>query len=95
MQDVPHESLASGEDADEVLPDILGLFEGVPLPETGEFDAGGAGWRPNRILLFQRNLERVAFDREDLVEQIRITLWHELAHYLGFEEDEMDDLGLA
>ena len=51
--------------------------------------------RPNTIYLFQRNLERAAKDRDDLVEQIRITLWHELGHYLGFEEEDMDDLGLA
>ncbi|MCA8976064.1 MAG: metallopeptidase family protein [Planctomycetes bacterium] len=93
VQDVPHESLAEGESAEDVLPDILGLFEGVPLPETDGLDL--ENWRPNRILLFQRNLERAAFDRDDLIEQIRITLWHELGHYLGFEEEDMDDMGLA
>ena len=93
VQDLPDESLTAGEDRDEVDPDILGLFDGIPLPETGEMDLGST--RPNTIYLFQRNLERAAFDREDLVEQIRITLWHELAHDLGFEEEDMDDLGLA
>ena len=88
VQDVPAESLAAPEDADEVLPDILGLFEGVPLTEADGLESGQP-WRPNRILLFQRNLERAAFDREDLIDQIRITLWHELGHYLGFEEDDM------
>ena len=93
VHDFPDATLAAEGDAEEVLPDILGLFEGVPLPETDGFD--GDNWRPNRILLFQRNLERAAFDREDLVDQIRITLYHELGHYLGFEEEDMDDLGLA
>jgi predicted Zn-dependent protease with MMP-like domain len=51
--------------------------------------------RPNSIYVFQRNLERIAKDRADLIEQIRITLYHELGHYLGFEEEDMDDLGLA
>ncbi|MCA8950400.1 MAG: metallopeptidase family protein, partial [Planctomycetes bacterium] len=91
--DVPDAELVDGGDRDELAPDMLGLFEGTPLPETGEADE--ADWKPNRIFLFQRNLERVAYDRDDLIEQIRITLWHELGHYLGFEEDEMDDLGLA
>jgi predicted Zn-dependent protease with MMP-like domain len=93
VQDLPDQSLAAGEDRDEVGPDILGLFDGVPLPETGDLDLSHT--RPNTIYLFQRNLERAARDRADLVEQIRITLWHELGHYLGFEEEDMDDLGLA
>jgi len=93
VQDLPDESLAVGADRDEVGPDILGLFDGIPLPETSDMDLSQA--KPNTIYLFQRNLERAAVDREDLVEQIRITLWHELGHYLGFEEDDMDDLGLA
>ena len=65
----------------------------MPLTETGELDS--VQLRPNTIYLFQRNIERVARDREDLVEQIRITLYHELGHYLGFEEEDMDGLGLA
>lgn len=92
VQDVPEAFLAEGEDRDEVAPDILGLFDGVPLPETSEFDLPQT--RPNRIYIFQRNLERAAKDRDDLVDQIRITLYHELAHYLGFDEEDMDEMGL-
>ena len=51
--------------------------------------------RPNYIYLFQRNLERIARDREDLIEQITITLHHELGHYLGLDEDEVEDMGLG
>lgn len=93
VQDIPDASLAEGEDREEVAPDILGLFDGIPLPETSTFDMPQT--RPNTIYLFQRNLERIAKDRDDLIEQIRITLYHELAHYLGFEEEDMDDMGLA
>ncbi|MBL8725616.1 MAG: metallopeptidase family protein [Planctomycetes bacterium] len=98
VHDLPHRELAFDGAGDElvhehVAPDILGLFDGVPLPETAELDV--AQLRPNTIYLFQRNLERAARDPEDLIEQIRITLWHELGHYLGFEEEDMDDLGLA
>ncbi|MFN3243961.1 MAG: metallopeptidase family protein [Planctomycetota bacterium] len=92
VQDLPEEELLEGEDRDEVSPDMLGLFDGVPLPETGDYDGA---LRPNRIYLFQRNLERMSATREELDEQIRITLYHELGHYLGFEEEDMDDLGLA
>jgi predicted Zn-dependent protease with MMP-like domain len=93
VQDVPDAKLGEGPDRDEVGPDILGLFDGVPLPETSSYDLPQL--RPNTIYLFQRNLERAAKDRADLIEQIRITLYHELAHYLGFEEEDMDDMGLA
>jgi predicted Zn-dependent protease with MMP-like domain len=92
VQDVPDVMLSEGDDRDEVAPDILGLFDGIPLPETSEFDMPPT--RPNRIYIFQRNLERAAKDRDDLVDQIRITLYHELAHYLGFDEEDMEDMGL-
>lgn len=92
VQDVPEARLADGPDREELAPDMLGLFDGVPLPETSQFDLPPT--RPNTVYLFQRNLERVARDRADLVEQIRITLYHELGHYLGFEEEDMDGLGL-
>lgn len=92
IQDVPDTKLAKGPDNEHLAPDMLGLFDGVPLPETSEFDLPQV--RPNTIYLFQRNLERAAKDRADLVEQIRITLYHELGHYLGFEEEDMGDLGL-
>lgn len=93
VQDVPDEALVEPGDREDLAPDMLGLFDGTPLTETESLEA--SAWRPTRIFLFQRNLERTALDREDLVEQIRITLWHELGHYLGFEEEDMDDLGLA
>ncbi len=92
VQDLPALELLRG--GDEVLdPDILGLFDGTPLPETSSLD--GDTLRPNYIYLFQRNLERFARDRAELTEQISVTLYHELGHYLGFEEEDMDDLGLA
>ncbi len=92
VQDVPAAELLRG--GDEPLdPELLGLFDGVPLPERSTMD--GSALRPNYIYLFQRNLERFARDREDLVEQISVTLYHERGHYLGFEEEDMEDLGLA
>lgn len=73
-------------------PDILGLYTGLPL---AEHESGPGGDLPPTIFLFQRNLERIATDRDHLCEEIRITLYHELAHALGFEEDGVEDIGLA
>ena len=49
----------------------------------------------DRILLFKRNLEKIASTRDELVEQIQITVKHEIGHYLGLDEEEVERLGLA
>lgn len=74
-------------------PELLGLFVGVPLSEKTNFSPGGE--LPPRILVFQRNLERTFPDAEALREEIGRTLHHELGHYLGLDEDELDAIGLA
>lgn len=73
-------------------PELLGLFVGTSLIERSVFAPGDL---PARILLFKRNLERYAGDGSALREEIARTLHHELAHYLGFDEDEMAPMDLA
>lgn len=73
-------------------PELLGLFVGVALPERTFQGPGGE--LPPRILLFQRNLERYATDGATLRDELRRTLYHELAHYLGFDEEEMAGMDL-
>ena len=48
-----------------------------------------------RVILFKRNLEKVCRDREDLIEQIQVTVRHEVGHHLGLSEEDLDRLGLA
>jgi predicted Zn-dependent protease with MMP-like domain len=72
-------------------PEILGLYVGVPSTARS---VESSGELPGMIYLFQRNLERHAGSEDELPEQIAITLYHEIAHALGFEEDEMPGLGL-
>jgi predicted Zn-dependent protease with MMP-like domain len=46
-------------------------------------------------MLFKRNLEKVSRTREDLITQIEITVRHEVGHHLGFDDDQLDRLGLG
>ena len=92
IEPTPTRELAASDGGDDpVPPDVLGLFVGVNQLEKSVF---APVEHPGIIFLFQRNLERMCGDPEMLIEEIRTTLWHELAHYLGFEEDQMADLGL-
>lgn len=75
-----------------VSPTILGIFLGVPRTEAGAVD------QPrdmDRVILFKRNLETHCQDREELVREIQTTVTHEIGHYLGLDEDDMERLGLA
>lgn len=74
----------------DVDPEILGLYAGTPIG-----DAEAAPVRlPDRIYIFKRNVERIASDRITLIEQLRITLLHELGHHLGWDEDDLAERGL-
>jgi predicted Zn-dependent protease with MMP-like domain len=70
-------------------PMTLGLYVGTPMP-LRENEARDL---PDRIVLFQRSLESACKDRDELVEEIAITLKHEIGHFLGLEEDELHDAG--
>jgi predicted Zn-dependent protease with MMP-like domain len=68
---------------------LYGLYEGVPLTERG---AGYYGFLPDKITIFRGPLER-DFDTQALEEQVRITVVHEIAHYFGFDEERLEELG--
>jgi predicted Zn-dependent protease with MMP-like domain len=85
IADLPSEDLV----ADGFDPRLLGLFQGTPMPEDGALAPS-----VTNILLFRRNLERMATDHDHLAEEIRITVLHETAHYFGLDEDDLEALGL-
>jgi predicted Zn-dependent protease with MMP-like domain len=78
------------EDENPEDPDIFGLYEGIPLTERG---SGDFGQLPDRIAIYRRPLEEDFDDPAELREEIRITVLHELAHYFGFDEDRIAELG--
>jgi predicted Zn-dependent protease with MMP-like domain len=74
-------------------PRALGVFSGSPLPEKHHVQ-GASTADLNTIQLFQRNIERLCRDREDVHEEIRITVLHETGHFFGLTEADMERLGL-
>ena len=71
-------------------PDLLGLYDGVPLPER---DSGYLGDVPDRIWIFRLPILRRCRTEAEVVDEIRITVVHEIAHYFGIEDDRLDELG--
>ena len=68
---------------------LLGLYEGIPLIKRGN---GFSGMLPDKITLFKNQILRVVHDDASLFEQIKRTLWHEIAHYYGLNHDHIDFL---
>ena len=77
--------LAAGQE-DDVL---YGLYEGIPLTERS---AGYYGFLPDKITIFQGPLER-DFRTDELEDQVRVTVVHEIAHHFGFDEERIEELG--
>lgn len=71
--------------------DILyGYYHGVPLPERSVSLSGNL---PDKISVYQGPLEEDFPDRRELKRQIRLTLLHEIGHYFGMDEEELERLG--
>lgn len=67
---------------------LLGLYEGVPLSQR----QGVERLLPDKITLFKRPLQMHTDTQEQLKEQIKHTLWHEIAHYYGLDHDKISGL---
>ncbi len=68
---------------------LLGLFHGVPKTKKSSFD-WPAG--PDHIVLYQKNIEAVCSNEDEVREQIRLTVIHELGHYFGMNENQLKDV---
>jgi predicted Zn-dependent protease with MMP-like domain len=67
---------------------LLGLYQGVPLSQR----QGREGFYPDRITLFKHPLLMHSRDEQSLYDQIRHTLWHEIAHYYGLNHTDISKL---
>lgn len=76
---------------------LLGLYKGIPLPKRGTW-YGMTPTLPDRIILYQKNIERICRGEKEIRHQIFVTLYHEIGHYFGMTESEIrrsmeDDAG--
>ncbi len=72
-------------------PELLGIYEGTPLTERdGWWDAGSL---PDRITIFRGPLMRLCEDREELLDEIAVTVVHEVAHHFGIHDERLHELG--
>lgn len=70
--------------------DLLGLYTGTPLPERSEDNAGEL---PDVIHIFRLPHLKLGLPPDELREEIAATLIHEIAHYFGLDDDQLDELG--
>lgn len=68
---------------------LLGLYEGIPITERG---ANYNFVLPDKITMFKNSIIAASRSDDDLFEQIKRTLWHEIAHYYGLDHERMDEI---
>jgi len=71
-------------------PGLLGLYEGIPLTSRTTHYAGVL---PDRITIYQQAICAICDTEEDVVEQVRRTVIHEVGHYFGIDDDRLRELG--
>jgi predicted Zn-dependent protease with MMP-like domain len=94
VEDWPSRELLESLELDPEEDTLLGFYDGVPV---GERSHSSDGLEPvnDTIYLFQGALEEACETEAELVEEIRVTLLHEIGHHFGLDEDEIEKLGYA
>ncbi|MDP2602826.1 MAG: metallopeptidase family protein [Deltaproteobacteria bacterium] len=86
----PSKELLRAEGLDPREDTLYGIYQGVPLPDRSALDPP---LLPDKITIFAEPLLEDFPDPDELREEIRLTVVHEIAHYFGMEEEEIEDLG--
>ena len=73
-------------------PDLLGLYDGVPLTER---DSGYSGVLPDRIFIYRNPTLRLCDTVEEVIDEVHITVVHEIAHHFGIDDDTLHALGVG
>ena len=80
------------DDAPSDDPDLLGLYDGIALTER---DSSYSVVMPDRITVFRNPTLRMCESDDEVVEEVRITVVHEIAHHFGIDDDRLHELGYA
>ena len=78
------------DDSPEGEPELLGLYEGHALTERG-WDY--AGVLPDRITIYRRPILRICQTEDDVVDEVAVTVVHEIAHHFGIDDHRLHELG--
>lgn len=90
VEERPSAELLRSEGFDPRVDTLYGIYQGVPLPDRSSLDPPLI---PDKITIFAEPLLEDFPDPGELREEIRVTVLHEIAHYFGMDEDEVEDLG--
>ncbi len=71
-------------------PELLGVYEGVALTERGDTYSGAL---PDRIVIYRLPILRICDTYDDVVDEVHITVVHEIAHHFGIDDDRLHELG--
>ncbi|GAA3145433.1 putative Zn-dependent protease with MMP-like domain [Kribbella aluminosa] len=71
-------------------PELLGIYEGIPLTERGHYYGGVL---PDRITIYRNPTLRICETVDDVVEEVHITVVHEIAHHFGIDDERLHQLG--
>ena len=77
------------EDENPDEPHLLGLYEGVPLTERSSY----SGAMPDLITIYRLPILRICHTAQEVREEVRITVIHEVGHYFGIDDDRLHELG--
>jgi predicted Zn-dependent protease with MMP-like domain len=88
VEDEPTAEQLDGEEDD-----LLGIYEGTPLTERDSWWAAGA--LPDRITIFRGPTLRLCESEEEVVEEVAVTVVHEIAHHFGIDDARLHELGWA
>ncbi len=82
--------LVADRNADE--PELLGLYEGIALTER---DSWYAGSLPDTITIYRQAVQDVCASEAEVVDEVAVTVIHEVAHHFGIDDDRLHELGWA
>lgn len=71
-------------------PGLLGLYQGIPLTERGDWYGGVL---PDHIAIYRHEILQICDSLDDVVKEVQITVIHEIAHHFGIDDERLDELG--